>query len=88
LSRICLSWRVFSNTDPAPIEKLTHFLHRFEDQQLTSFSSLVIFQKLFEVLCFKEKLRQCFRHLKVTPIFGHSSIVLLLVVHFILGYRE
>ena len=63
-------------------------LLRFEDQQLTSFSGLVIFQKLFEVLCFKDKLRQCFRHLKVTPIFGHSSIVLLLVVHFILGYRE
>jgi len=72
------------------IHRKTHALPslRFEDQQLTSFSGLVIFQKLFEVLCFKEKLRQCFRHLKVTPIFGHSSIVLLLVVHFILGYRE
>jgi hypothetical protein len=68
----------------------THALPRlrFEDQQLTSFSGLVVFQKLFDLLRFKEKLRPCFRHLKVTPIFGHSSIVLLWVVHFILGYRE
>lgn len=72
------------------IHRKTHALPRlrFEDQQLTSFSGLIVFQKLFELLCFKDKLRQCFRHLKVTPIFGHANIVLLLVVHFILGYRE
>ena len=54
---------------------------RFEDQQLTSFSGLVIFQRLFEHLQLKKRLRGCFRHLGVSPIFGHASIVLLLIVH-------
>ncbi len=61
---------------------------RFEDQQLTSFAGLVIFQRLFEHLELKRRIRKCFRHLKVSPIFGHSSIVLLLIVHMLLGYRE
>ena len=61
---------------------------RFEDQKLTSFSGLVIFQKLFEKLSFQEKLRQCFKHRKVSPIFGEATIVLLLIVHLLLGYRE
>ena len=53
---------------------------RFEDQNLTSFSGLIIFQKLFEKLSLQEKLRQCFKHRKVSPIFGETTIVLLLVV--------
>ncbi len=61
---------------------------RFEDQKLTSFSGLLVFQKLFEHLCIKSKLRQCFKHLKVSPIFGHANIVLLLIVHLLLGYRD
>lgn len=61
---------------------------RFEDQQLSSFSGLVVFQKLFEALSLKTRLRRCFRHLPVSPIFGHATIVLLLVVHLLLGYRE
>jgi len=61
---------------------------RFEDQKLTSYSGLVIFQKLFEHLHIKSRLRQCFKHLKVSPIFGHANIVLLLVVHRLLGYRD
>lgn len=63
-------------------------LLRFEDQQLTSYSGLVVFQKLFERLSLKSQLRQCFQHLKVSPIFGHASIVLLLIVHMLLGYRD
>ena len=67
---------------------------RFEDQQLTSFSGLVIFQRLFEHLRLKNRVRDCFRHLRVRPIFGHASIVMLLtcllrqVIHMLLGYRE
>ena len=61
---------------------------RFEDQQLTSFSGLIVFQMLFIRLQFTERLRRCFRHLSVGPIFGHAKIVLLLVVHMLLGYRE
>ena len=77
----------FSRTD---IRRKIHALPklRFEEQQLTSFSGLVIFQRLIEHLKFKEHLGQCFRHLNVTPIFGHSRIVLLLMTHLLLGYRQ
>ena len=61
---------------------------RFEDQQLTSFSGLIIFQRLFEHLQLKNRVRDCFRHLRVRPIFGHASIVMLLIIHMLLGYRE
>jgi hypothetical protein len=60
----------------------------FEDQQLTLFSGLVIFQALFTRLQLKRRLSGCFQHLHVTPIFGHGVMVLLLVVHLLLGYRE
>lgn len=60
----------------------------FEQQRLTSFSGLVLFQRLFENLNLKCRLRECFRHLKFHPIFGHASVVLLLVVHLLLGYRR
>jgi hypothetical protein len=60
----------------------------FEDQQLTSFSRLVIFQALFTRLQLKRRLSGCFQHLRVTPIFGHGVMVLLLIVHSLLGYRE
>lgn len=61
---------------------------RFEDQQLTSFSGLIVFQRLFTVLDLRERLRLCFRHLPVSPIFGHARIVLVLIIHFLLGYRQ
>lgn len=72
------------------IHRKTHAIPelRFEDQQLTSFSGLVIFQRLFDRLDLKTRLRQCFRQVAVNPIFGHANIVLLLVVHLLLGYRE
>lgn len=72
------------------IHRKTHALPalRFEDQHLTSFSGLIIFQKLFDLLGLKERLRRCFKHLSVSPIYGHASIVLLLIVHLLLGYRE
>ncbi len=61
---------------------------RFEDQKMTSFSGLTVFQKLFDHLSLKQSLRQCFKHRIVSPIFGDATIVLLLVVHLLLGYRE
>ena len=61
---------------------------QFEDQQLTSFSGIVIFQLLFKNLNLKNKLKKCFNHLKVSPIFGHHLILLLLIVHLILGFRR
>lgn len=61
---------------------------RFEDQKLTSFAGLVVFQPLFERLRLRQRLGECFAHLKVSPIFGHASIVMLLVVHLLIGYRR
>ena len=61
---------------------------RFEDQKLTSFSGLIVYQLLFDRLNLKKRLRDCFRHLAVNPIFGQSRIVLLLIIHLLLGYRE
>lgn len=50
---------------------------RFEEQRLTSFAGLIVFQKFFSKLRLKERLRRCFAHLKVTPIYGYHRIVLL-----------
>jgi hypothetical protein len=61
---------------------------RFEDQQLTSVAGLVVFQPLFERLGLKELLKDCFRHLKVSPIFGHGTLVMLLIVHLLIGHRR
>lgn len=61
---------------------------RFEDQQLTSFAGLIVFQPLFERLALKRRLSECFAHLKVSPIFGHGTIAMLLIVHLLVGYRR
>ena len=61
---------------------------RFEDQQLTSFSGLLIFQVLFKRINLKQRLKACFGHLKVSPIFGNHLVVLILIVHLILGFRR
>ena len=60
----------------------------FEERQLTSFVGVLIFQVLFKRLRLKQKLKNCFSHLKLSPIFGHHIIVLLLIVHLILGFRR
>jgi len=61
---------------------------KFEDQRLTSFAGLVIFQSLFYKLHLKERLRRCLTHLKASPIFGHHVVVLLLIVHLLIGCRR
>jgi len=61
---------------------------RFEDQKLTSFSGLLIFQTLFMKLGLKARLKKCFSHLRISPIFGRHLVVLLLVVHLLLGFRR
>jgi len=59
-----------------------------EERKLTSYSGLVIFQALFHSMKLRARIRGCFRHLNEGRIFGHTSIVLLLVVHIILGFRR
>ena len=63
-------------------------LLKFEKQQLTSYSGLLIFQILFKNLNLKQRLKKCFSHLKVTPIFGQHLVVLLLITHLLLGFRR
>lgn len=61
---------------------------KFEQQSLTSFAGLVIFQQLFALIDFKAHVSRCFEHLKEGKIFGHPVIFLELVIHILLGYRE
>jgi Transposase DDE domain group 1 len=60
---------------------------RFEDQALTSFSGLVLFQALIGRLDLREHLRTCFAHLKLSPVAGYPAIFLSLVCHLLLGFR-
>jgi hypothetical protein len=72
------------------IHRKTHRIPdiKFEDQRLTSFAGLVVYQSLFSRIGLKQQLAGCFRHLTVSPIFGHGVVVLLLIVHLLLGYRR
>ena len=72
------------------IHRKTHSVPEihFEDQKLTSFAGLVLFQPLFSRLGLKQHLSDCFRHLKVSPIFGHSVVVMMLIVQLLIGYRR
>ena len=61
---------------------------RFEDQELTSFSGLLVFQQLFQRIQLKQRLKACFAHLNLSPIFGRHLVILLLIVHLLLGFRR
>ena len=61
---------------------------KFEKQQLTSFDGMVIFQPLLQQLELKDRLKKCFEHLKVSEIFGHHIIMLLLIFHLLLVTKE
>ena len=61
---------------------------RFEAQNLTSYSGLILFQHFFSLIGIKERLWGCFRHLKVNPIYSHHVIMMLLVVHLVIGHRR
>lgn len=61
---------------------------RFENQSLTSFAGLVLFQQFFANLGLKSRLSQCFRQRKSGKVFARSTIFLQLIVHILLGYRE
>lgn len=60
---------------------------RFEEQTLTSFAGLVIFQPLLAQLDLKQRLYRCFRHLPCRR-YGYHMVVMMLVVHLLLGYRD
>jgi len=61
---------------------------RFEDQRLTSFSGCVLLQELFRRLKLRDRLRECFEHRSDRLIVGLPSIVLIMIVHLMLGFRR
>src|SRR5207249_12003407 len=54
---------------------------RFEDQELTSFGGIVVFQKLFAKLSLKERLRRCCAHVAEKNLYHPVVIVQWLIVH-------
>ncbi len=61
---------------------------RFEAQHLTSYSGLILLQQFFSLSGIKDRLWSCFRHLKVSAIYSHHVIMMLLVVPLIIGHRR
>lgn len=72
------------------VQSKTHAIPelRFEDQKLTSFAGLFVFQLLFQRLDLKNRLRHCFRHLRSNRAYDHALIVLNLIVHLLIGFRQ
>jgi hypothetical protein len=60
---------------------------RFEQQQLTSFSGLVLFQLLFTALDLRARLAHCF-HASRAAAYGTYALFMQLVVHVLLGFRS
>jgi hypothetical protein len=62
---------------------------RFEpEQRLTSYAGIIVFQALFQRLRLKERLRRCYAHLGLQPIYGLHTLMVLLIVHLLLGFRR
>jgi len=61
---------------------------QFEDQRLTSFGGLILFQALFRHLELGARLKGCFRQLAGSSMYGAHRVVLLLIVHLLLGFRR
>jgi hypothetical protein len=57
-------------------------------KRLTSFSGLVLFFALFRALDLQGRLRRCFAHLGRGRVFGSARVLLQLVVHVVLGFRQ
>lgn len=46
----------------------------------------MIFQALFSRINLKRRLKECSRHMTMSPIFGRHLVVLLLIVHLLIGF--
>jgi len=60
----------------------------FEDQRLSSFSGCVVLQRLFQKLSLRDRLRKCFEHRPERLVVGFPTIVLIMIVHLMLGFRR
>ncbi len=61
---------------------------RFEDQELTSYAGIVVFQKLFAKLNFKERIRKACAPLGERNLYRPAVMVQVLIVHLLLGFRK
>jgi hypothetical protein len=61
---------------------------KFEDQDLTSYAGIVVFQKLFGTLNLKERVRTACAHLGARNLYRPAVIVQVLIVHLLLGFRK
>jgi len=61
---------------------------KFEDQRLTSFAGLVVFQKLFQILRIRKRFSGCFVGQGSGKAFAPARLFLQLIVHLLLGFRE
>lgn len=60
---------------------------KFDQQEATAFSGLVIFQEFFRKIGLKEKIDGCFSHTSA-PNYKHSTVVMCLIIHLLLGARR
>jgi len=61
---------------------------RFNEQQLTAFSGLVIFQQLLKALDLKATLKQRLERQGSSSSYSPATLVLVLIVHITLGFRR
>ncbi len=61
---------------------------RFEEQELTSFGGLVMFQALLQATDLRARLRAAVRHLPSGGGYCPSRITLLMIVHLFIGWRR
>jgi hypothetical protein len=69
----------------APVHAIPEL--RFEDQRLTSFSGLVVFQALFQRLRLKERLAVVLKATR-SSAYRPQNLVMMLLVHLVLGFRR
>ena len=60
----------------------------FEDQRLSSFAGLILFQAFFSQLGLKFRLKRCFEHIQRSSVIGIHTVALILIVHITLGFRR
>jgi len=69
-------------------QQINNIQFETENQTYSSFSGLVVFQKLFVNLGLKTKLKACFKNNNLQGVIHYHSIMLMLIIHILLGYRE
>ena len=58
------------------------------ESRLTSYAGLILFQSLFVRLDLKARLRACFERSGSQAIYHPASVMLLLVIHILIGFRR